>query len=232
MYVVLSFLFNYTFIAYFLKKNYSLRQNTFKILRVWERSLISVPIGVYLDLIEVGTWLGTGSVKEHWTSAEKEWLDAAPDSASCVRSVHRRWTVAVKEWPDAEIVLSLRPVRWRPDVWSSEEEDLRIDRTLAAFGQLWSDASGGHRPDAARVRSPSLDIFMIDRTLKLLLTGRWENTVSVSGHSFGSRFTSCELTERWTSESGAASGHSFFRESSNSFALPVPNQIPTPIRSK
>ena len=39
------------------------------------------------------------------------------------------------------------------------------------------------RPDALRVRSPSLDVFMIDRTLKLLLTGRWENTVSASDHS-------------------------------------------------
>ena len=66
--------------AYFLKKNYSLRQNTLKILRVWERSLTSVPIGVYLDLIEVGTWLGTGSTKELWRIAEKEWPDAAPDS--------------------------------------------------------------------------------------------------------------------------------------------------------
>ena len=27
-------------------------------------SLILVSIGVYLDLIEVGTWLGTGSVKD------------------------------------------------------------------------------------------------------------------------------------------------------------------------
>ena len=94
------------------------------------------------------------------------------------------------------------------------------------------DASGGHRPNAARVRSPSLDVFMIDRTLKLLLTGRWENTFSASGHSFGSRFTSCELTGRWTPEFGAASSHSFFSKSSKPFALPVPNQVPTPIRSK
>ena len=43
------------FITYFLKKNYSLRQNILKILRVRERSLTSVLIGVYLHLIEVGT---------------------------------------------------------------------------------------------------------------------------------------------------------------------------------
>ena len=46
------------------------------------------------------------------------------------------------------------------------------------------------------------------------------------------QFTSCELTGRWTSESGAASGHSFFNKSSKSFVLPVPNQVPTQIRSK
>ena len=47
-----------------------------------------------------------------------------------------------------------------------------------------------------------------------------------------SRFTSCELTGRWTSESGAAFGHSFSSKSSKSFVLPVPNQVPTLIRSK
>ena len=140
MSVILSLLFNYPFIAYFLKKNYSLRQNTLKNLRIWERSLTSVPIGVYLGLIEVGTWLGTDSAKEHWRFAKKGWPDAGPDSASSVRSVHRRWTVAALKWPDAEIVLFLRPVRWRPYVRSSE--DLRIDRTLAAFGQWWLDAFG------------------------------------------------------------------------------------------
>ena len=90
------------FIAYFLKKNYSLRQNTLKKLRAWERSLTSVPIGVYLCLIEVGTWLGKGSAKELWRFAEKWWSDAAPDSTSNVRSVHRSWTDAAQEWPDAE----------------------------------------------------------------------------------------------------------------------------------
>ena len=90
------------FIAYFLKKNYSLRQNTLKNLRVWERSLTSVPIGVYLGIIEVRTWLGKGGVKELWRFAKKWWPDAALDSASSIRSVHRRWTDAAQEWSDAE----------------------------------------------------------------------------------------------------------------------------------
>ena len=47
-----------------------------------------------------------------------------------------------------------------------------------------------------------------------------------------SEFTSCELTGRWTPKSGAASGHSFFSKSSKFFVLPVPNQVPTSIRSK
>ena len=41
-------------------------------------------------------------------------------------------------------------------------------------------------------------------------------------------FTSCELIERWTTESG----HSFPANLQSSFALPVPNQVPTRIRSK
>ena len=68
------------FIAYFLKKNYSLRQNTLKNLRVWEKSLTSVLIGVYLDLIWIGTWLGTGSTKNFEDFLKKEWPDVASDS--------------------------------------------------------------------------------------------------------------------------------------------------------
>ena len=38
-----------------------------------------------------------------------------------------------------------------------------------------------------------------------------------------SEFTSCELTGRWTVESGAASGHPFLANLQSSFTLPVPN---------
>ena len=82
-------------VAYFLKKNYSLRQNILKNMRVWERSLTSVPIGVYLDLIQVGTWLGTGSAKDLWRFAGKGAPDDAPDAAvQCPVSSHevnRSW---------------------------------------------------------------------------------------------------------------------------------------------
>ena len=135
MYVVLSFPFNYPFIAYFLKKKYSLRQNILKKLRVWERSLTSIPIGAYLGFIEVGTWLGTGSAKEHWRFAKKGWLDVGPDTASSIQSVHRRWTVAAQEWPDAETVPFLRLVRWCPYVRLGIEDEQRIDQTLAASDQ-------------------------------------------------------------------------------------------------
>ena len=80
MNVVLSFCSICPLIAYFLKKNYSLRQNILKNIRVWERSLTSVPIGVYLDLIWVETWLRTGSTKDIEDLLKKEWPDAAPDS--------------------------------------------------------------------------------------------------------------------------------------------------------
>ena len=141
MSVLLSFPFDYPFIAYFLKKNYSLRQNTLKILRVWERSLTSVLIGVYLGLIEVGTWLGTGSAKEHWRFAEKGRPDAAPDSGFQrpvnLQEVNR----STKEWPDAETVFFLCLVRRWSCVWSSEEDEYRIDRTLVASSQGRPDAS-------------------------------------------------------------------------------------------
>ena len=58
------------FIAYFLKNNYSRRQNTLKILRVWERSHILVSIGVYLALIWIGTWLGESVTKRRRTVDE------------------------------------------------------------------------------------------------------------------------------------------------------------------
>ena len=112
------------FIAYFLKKNYSLRQNTLKNLRVWERSLTSIPIGVYLGLIEVGTWLGTGSTKELWRFAGKEWPNAAPDSEvqrpvtsqevnRCYEGVTRCWN---SSFPASGQMAFLHPVkrrRWR-----------------------------------------------------------------------------------------------------------------------
>ena len=41
------------------------------------------------------------------------------------------------------------------------------------------------------------------------------------------QFTSYELTGRWTTESGAASGHTFPANLQSSSALPVPNQVPT-----
>jgi hypothetical protein len=40
-------------------------------------------------------------------------------------------------------------------------------------------------------------------------------------------FTSCELTGRWTKESGATSGHSFSANLRCSSVLHVPNQVPT-----
>ena len=47
-----------------------------------------------------------------------------------------------------------------------------------------------------------------------------------------SKFTSYELTGRWTLESGAASGHSFSAILQSSIVLPVPTQVPTSIRPK
>ena len=119
----------------FLKKNYSLRQYTLKILRVWERSLISVPISVYLGLIEVGIWLWTGSAKQHWRFAKKGRPDVAPDSGFQRSVSSQEVNRSAREWPNAEIVPFLRSVRRWSCIRSSEEGAYRIDKTLAAFGQ-------------------------------------------------------------------------------------------------
>ena len=123
------------FIAYFLKKNYSLRQNILKNLRVWERSLTSVQIGVYLGLIEVGIWLGTDSVKELWRFAEKGRPDAALDFGVHRSVSSQEVNRSAQEWPDAETVNILRPVWRHPHVQSIEEDIVRTDQTLAASGQ-------------------------------------------------------------------------------------------------
>ena len=134
-------------IAYFPKKNYSLRQNILKILRVWEMSLTSVPIGVYLDLIGVGTWLGIGSTKDFEDLLEKEWPDAASDSKVQRPVSSQEVNLAAKEWPDFAVQC---PVRRHSCIRSSEDEGDRLDRTLATSGQLWSDVSShdsrGFRP--------------------------------------------------------------------------------------
>ena len=151
------------FIAYFLKKNYSLRQNTLKILRAWERSLTSVPIRVYLCLIEVGTWLGKGSAKELWRFAGKRWPNAAqcsssvrcednPTSGQTKKKMSRStglYGASDHEAPDTSgrDLRSFGPLCCRPDfVWlclvlswpyirSNEEVDVRINWTLLC---IWS----------------------------------------------------------------------------------------------
>ena len=72
MHVVLSFLFNCPLIAYFLKKNYSLRQNIFEIFEGLREVTHINPNWCFLDLIEVGTRLGIGSTKDFEDLLEKE----------------------------------------------------------------------------------------------------------------------------------------------------------------
>ena len=168
MNVVLSFILSRPFIAYFLKKNYSLRQNILKNLRVWERSLTSVPIGVYLDLIRVGTWLGTGSAKEFEDSLKKEWPDAASDSDVQRPVSSQEVNLLPKEWPDAEIVFFQHPVRRSFSVRSMMKTSRLGDRTLAAsdrcpqdasnrdsrgFGPLWNRLDAGWQRSVAATRA-------------------------------------------------------------------------------
>ena len=78
------------FVAYFSKKNYSQRQIILKISRVWERSLISIPFGAYLALIEVGTWLGESITKKGGVNKAKEGPDTGTEHTHCsIWSVHQ-----------------------------------------------------------------------------------------------------------------------------------------------
>ena len=122
-----------SFIAYFSKMNYSQRQIILKIFRVWERSPISVPIGGYFGLIEVGTWLGESIAKKGEKTAVEDGPDVGTElTHGSIRSVHqeemqvlketRRWTmfhqrpvtswihvwlgqVGTQEWPDSGLHL-------------------------------------------------------------------------------------------------------------------------------
>ena len=154
MCVVLSFPFDYPFIAYFLKTNYSLRQNTLKNLRVWERSLTSVPISVYLCLIEVGTWLGTGSAKEPWRIAEKMATGRCTELWILASGQFTGGKPTTMEWSDSAIQC---PVRWWFSVWSSEGNQ-------GVWTGLWLRPVGVHQKRP--VATPEvLDLSGVDQTL-------------------------------------------------------------------
>ena len=123
------------FVAYFLKNNYSRRQIILKNLRVWEWSLISVPIGVYFGLIEVGTRLGKSGVQE-W---RKTIAKGGPDDQQCFYSVwcddvsasgQRR--MGLREGPDS----MLHPVKCHRTrsimIWGSLDLSV-VDQTLEGY---------------------------------------------------------------------------------------------------
>ena len=92
--VVLSFCSICPLVAYFLKKNYSLRQNILKNLRVWEKSLTSV-LFVFIWILFM---LGLEWEQAAWRNIEdllqKSDRTLHRTLMSSVRSVHRRWTAA------------------------------------------------------------------------------------------------------------------------------------------
>ena len=141
MNVVLSFFFNHPFIVYFLKKNYSLRQNT---LKIWgfERSHSHQSQLVFIwILLELGLdWeqAAQRNLKIRWRSDRT----LHQTLMSSVRSVHRRWIAAEQEWPDTETVFSQRSVRRRFNVRSIMKTSRQGDLTLAASDRCPPDASG------------------------------------------------------------------------------------------
>jgi len=114
-------------VAYFSRKNYSRRQIILKNLRVWERSLISVSIGVYFGLIEVGTGLGQSVAEKGGTTAKHgphprpdSLLGASGHSAYCVQSfgVQVNWHMNSTSFASS-LHFTLRPVV----KWCSLEND-------------------------------------------------------------------------------------------------------------
>ena len=139
MNVVLSFIFNCPLIAYFLKKNYSLRQNILKNFEgLWEVTHISLNWCLFRsywswDLIgnrqHEGLWRFagkrvTGRCTGLWCLALDQFTGGEP---------------ATMEWPDSAVQ---RPVRWWFSVRSSEGDQGSEDRTLAMSGRGSPDASG------------------------------------------------------------------------------------------
>ena len=147
-------------VAYFSRKNYSQRQIILKILRVWERSLISVPIGVYFGLIKVGIWLGESIADKGGKTTAEEGLDARTGLTLCnVRSVHQEEMQLLKKDGMMNSVpcmssenLNPHPIRasWiielaRLSSVSGHEKSDASGRCLRHSGALclWSDSRGG-----------------------------------------------------------------------------------------
>ena len=138
----LSFIFNCPLIAYFLKKNYSLRQNIFE-KKNWgfERGHSHQSQLVFIWIFfELGL---------DWEQAARRILKIRRRSdrtlhrtlMSSVRSVHRRWTCCegvTGRW-NSVFPASGQKVLQRP---VDDEESRLGDRTLAASGRCPPDTSG------------------------------------------------------------------------------------------
>jgi hypothetical protein len=137
------------FIAYFVKKNTSLRQNILKNLRIWERSLISGSNWCLFRSLYIGTWLGEVTSEIGKKKGEKQQPDTGPDESLLNHRVRFRPSPA-------------RPIVRRQFSWTS---DRTLDQTRRCdhCGRSWTSPArpvtrdgfpGGPWPDFVRVRSP------------------------------------------------------------------------------
>ena len=138
MNVALSFIFNCPLITYFLKKNYSLRQNILKNEGLREVTHIS-PNWCLFGSYWIWDLIGNRQHEGLWRFARKRVTGRCTRLWSPASGQFTGGEPAVMEWPDSVVQ---HPVRWWFNVWSSEDDGDRLDRTLAVFGQVWSDASG------------------------------------------------------------------------------------------
>ena len=142
MNIALSFIFNCPLIAYFLKKNYSIRQNIFEkdkgLREVTHISPNWCLFGSYWSWDLIGNRQHEGL----WRFAGKGVIGRCTGLWCPASGQFTGGELVAKEWPDTKTVFSQRPVRRWSSVWSIEDEGISLHRTLAASGRCPPDASG------------------------------------------------------------------------------------------
>ena len=238
----LSFIFNCPLIDYFLKKNYSLRQNIFeKHEGLREVTHISPNWCLFRSY---WSWdlIGNRQHEGLWRFAGKR------VTGRCTEL----WSPVFGQFIGGELLLRRSDQMLKqcfPSVRSDGDPVFGRSKmkVTTCFG-LWLSPVKAHRTCPVAI-SRVLDLSRIDRTLGgsvrslslersvscLEIHVDWPDAGTLPDRTLKRRvrsllqplFTSCELTERWTAESGAASGHSFLANLQCSSALPVSNQVPT-----
>ena len=159
MNVALSFIFNCPLIAYFLKKNYSLRQNIFEKHEGLREVTHISPNWCLFGSYSSWDLIGNRQHEELWRFAGKRVTGCCTGLWSPAFGHFIGGEPAMMEWPDSAVQC---PVRWWFNVRSIKDKGDRLHQTLATSGRGSPDAfdhdSRGfgplwNRPDAGWQRS-------------------------------------------------------------------------------